>query len=1023
MIELPQIDGRKAKEIMQEIYDKAKQYTPEWKSSLEEVDGGYALIKLFADMFEETIDRLNQVPYKYYLEFLNFLGVGSNDINAATGTVKFNMVGNLDKSVSIPAGTQIYYNQENEDEDADGRIIFETQEDFASTPSLLGNMYSVDPKKDIIERLNPESSIVFFSPNIKNNIQNHLFAIAADDVLLLNSNADITLKVKNTKLMYLNKEIAQQLSNKDLVSWFFFDEEGNRMGFEDVYLKQDEIHLIKKNHAPIGMTELRLGKGKTYGKEEESVDDAVDREEDSLSARWLICEFNREQEYGEELMANSIFLGSSSVIEDTQGNLKLDVAYANDSTIDIKDGGYCFGRQLMPYDCFYMASKQVFSKKGATIHLKFNLGVVLKEIGVEDTGTQYDFAQKYIIEKKPEDIRRRDEIFISNVAWEYWNGLGWTTLQVKGSTNPFNGTFVGDIEFECPEDFQMSMQNAIENYWIRVRIMEVQNEFSMYANMLLPVVKEITLDFDYAQNLREAEKVFTENNCVKKSYLPSGENMVFTLYKGLEDTEHAMYMHFDAAPSGYPVNLYFEVEGNAYDERVITFQYLGKDLEKKYAWRDIKVIDRTNALTNSGIISLYIPADLQKMMLFGEEGYWLRVISKDLKYNEQTKLPVVNGIYMNAANIVQKETIDNMYFPSSIHEVNKRIILPRGPVLETEIWINEIATITKFEMSELMTEYPDRIQIEYDGAGNISEFWIKWCRVDSLEEAESNDRVYVLDHYERSITFGDGHKGKVVPYNENANIRIKYSCGGGRRGNISKQNEPNLVTSISYVNSIENIQPACGGSDKHNITVLEKIGPYKLKHRNRAITKEDFENMILEKFAVIKDVKCFPNFDQEGNIKSGFVTLVIRPENVENRSYNLLLCQEVYHYLAEVTGCELIASKRLYVIPARIIQINATVKIKLQSYEYAATLEKEIINALERYFNSGRSGGNRKIGEMVNRGELFDLINKIKYVSYVEEINLEGIYYQNSIKKMISLDEKTDLKYYVMISGKHTVKM
>lgn len=1021
MIELPQIDGRKEEDILLEIYKKSKLYTPEWKFNREEMDGGAVLVKLFAQMFEETIDRFDQVPYKYYLEFLNLLGVGSDDINAATGTIKFNMVGNLDENVFIPAGTQIYYEETTEDENTDGRVLFETQTDFVATPSSLRNIFSVDPKKDIIERVDKNEWINFFNPNAKNNIQSHFFAIAAEDVLFFSGKMDVTLKIKNTKLMYLNKEINEVLANKDLVTWFFYDENREEVVFEEVYLKQDEIHLIKNNYKEISQVNLNDKPSNTL--EDKIPLESGNIDSSGINARWIVCRFKSDSIQQEELISDSLFIGSSSIVNEKQAELSLDLAYANDSTIDIKEGGYCFGKQLMPYDCFYMASSEVFSKRGATIHIKLDLGIVPKEIGVEDLGIQYDFAKKYIIEKKPEDIRRREEITVSNVVWEYWNGLGWTALPIKGLTNPFNGTFQGDIEFVCPKDFQPSMQNAIENYWIRVRILDIQNEFSTYANMMLPIVKRISLDFDYGNELREAEIVFTENNCNKKVYYPKGENQVLTLYKTLQETEHAMYMNFDAKPNGYPVNLYFDVEGNTYDDRVIIFQYLGQDIEKKYAWRDIKVIDQTNALTNSGIVSLYIPSDFKEMNLFGEEGYWLRIISKDLKYKHQESLPVVKGIYMNAVNITQKETIGEVYFASAIHEANKKIILPRGPVLEAEVWINEIAEISKFEMNQLLKEQPDQVAIEYDGAQNISEFWVRWNPIDSIEEAKSNDRVYVLSHYENSITFGDDHKGKVVPYNENANIKVQYSCGGGKRGNLEKQREPNLVTSISYVSSIENIQPTCGGSDKHDMAILEKIGSYKLKSRNRAVTKEDFENIILEKFAVIKDVKCFSNFDQDGNIKYGNVTIVIRPDNVENRTYCLLLCQEVYEYLKGVTSCELIESGRLHIIPAVIIQINAEVKVKVEDYEYAASLEKEIINILDKYFNNGAGTGSRKIGETVNRGELFDLINQVKYVSYVEEISLEGIYYEGNVRKMIPLNEKTNLKYNVMVSGKHIVKM
>ncbi|MEM5817628.1 MAG: hypothetical protein AAGU16_07145, partial [Desulfitobacterium hafniense] len=64
---IPRIDSRKASDLLQIIKGKAGIYTPEWKYERSVMDGGAALAELFAQMFGETIDRLNRMPYKHYL--------------------------------------------------------------------------------------------------------------------------------------------------------------------------------------------------------------------------------------------------------------------------------------------------------------------------------------------------------------------------------------------------------------------------------------------------------------------------------------------------------------------------------------------------------------------------------------------------------------------------------------------------------------------------------------------------------------------------------------------------------------------------------------------------------------------------------------------------------------------------------------------------------------------------------------------------------------------------------------------
>ena len=57
---------------------------------------------------------------------------------------------------------------------------------------------------------------------------------------------------------------------------------------------------------------------------------------------------------------------------------------------------------------------------------------------VKAVGARYDFTQP-IIDKKNSVEQKADDVCVSEVVWEYYNGLGWRSLAVKGSRNPFAG--------------------------------------------------------------------------------------------------------------------------------------------------------------------------------------------------------------------------------------------------------------------------------------------------------------------------------------------------------------------------------------------------------------------------------------------------------------------------------------------------------------------------------------------------------------------------------------------------------
>ena len=72
-IKPPNLDDRRYEDILVEARSLIPQYCPEW-TNLGDADPGMTLVQLFAWMTELTIYRLNRVPDKTYIHFLNFIG-------------------------------------------------------------------------------------------------------------------------------------------------------------------------------------------------------------------------------------------------------------------------------------------------------------------------------------------------------------------------------------------------------------------------------------------------------------------------------------------------------------------------------------------------------------------------------------------------------------------------------------------------------------------------------------------------------------------------------------------------------------------------------------------------------------------------------------------------------------------------------------------------------------------------------------------------------------------------------------
>lgn len=102
-IKPPNLDDRRYADILAEARRLIPQYCPEW-TNLSDADPGMTLVQLFAWMTELTIYRLNRVPDKTYVHFLNFIGEERKRARPAVGPVTFTP--RVDRPVELPPFTR-----------------------------------------------------------------------------------------------------------------------------------------------------------------------------------------------------------------------------------------------------------------------------------------------------------------------------------------------------------------------------------------------------------------------------------------------------------------------------------------------------------------------------------------------------------------------------------------------------------------------------------------------------------------------------------------------------------------------------------------------------------------------------------------------------------------------------------------------------------------------------------------------------------------------------------------------------
>ena len=130
VLPVPDLDDRTFQDIVNEARRRIPLYCPEWTDH-NLSDPGITLIELFAWMTEMIIYRLNKVPDKNYVKFLELIGVELAPAASASTDVSFLLSASQPIAITIPRGTEVS-TVRTETEEA---IEFTTLEDVRVEPA------------------------------------------------------------------------------------------------------------------------------------------------------------------------------------------------------------------------------------------------------------------------------------------------------------------------------------------------------------------------------------------------------------------------------------------------------------------------------------------------------------------------------------------------------------------------------------------------------------------------------------------------------------------------------------------------------------------------------------------------------------------------------------------------------------------------------------------------------------------------------------------------------------------------
>jgi predicted phage baseplate assembly protein len=141
----PNLDDRTFQQLVDDAKRLVQQRCPEWTDH-NVSDPGVTLIETFAWMTDQLLYRLNRVPDRHYVKFLEMIGVRLFPPTAASAPVTFWLSAPASESLTVPAGTEVATARSSTDEP----VGFETLEPLTIVPCSLANVASAPASDEIV---------------------------------------------------------------------------------------------------------------------------------------------------------------------------------------------------------------------------------------------------------------------------------------------------------------------------------------------------------------------------------------------------------------------------------------------------------------------------------------------------------------------------------------------------------------------------------------------------------------------------------------------------------------------------------------------------------------------------------------------------------------------------------------------------------------------------------------------------------------------------------------------------------
>ncbi|SEL12147.1 putative baseplate assembly protein [Nitrosovibrio tenuis] len=933
-----------------------------------------ATVHIFARYCELLIERLNRVPQSYHGAFLRMLGATPAPAIPAWVPLTFTPVKSTQNFTAIvPRSTQVSAPAEDK---SDPLVIFETIKDLTLVQAELKRAIAVNTyqliRADVNSILSTEAAASSTEPAPLAD------AIPLERVIDIGQPAIIGVPKLTRLRLKLELDRPVSLPSGCKIEW-------------GIPSEADFMPLMPELDSTAGLTqsgELVFAPPEKW----------PSRTIASETMPWLTCRLRSTALLPFAPDQNKAYSALINRIE-VLGYRSLDAvpptgAFYNGVSLDVSRDFFPLGERPRFGDVFYLLS-EIFAAPGTKIVLDIKL--------TNPSGA---------MESPIPPVSKKGN---PRLRWDIHTASGWVALDCTDGT--LSLTQDGSLEFQVPEDAKPTMLNGIDGGWIRARLIggsyaaeETPANYISLPPMSPPAIAAMHLisiqelgpmppeclivESDLAYRKMDAVKPFNP--------FPAPAEEGFMLYLGLSSLRGA------SALDGQTLSLYFlpwNGGRRVFREEEISFKETAMprwQVLTASGWRDCKVNDTTRGSRRPGIIEVQLPDGLSKWqdsILDPErQFFWLRIV-RNAGNTDQPYYP--RRLLLNTVLAAQTLRLTDELLGSSNGRPQQIFYTLRKPVIgSATLQVREPVTKTDEQTGsgfETTRHSPGAINVAR-APGN--EEWISWSEVEDFSASDSHSRHYILDRLTGSVRFGDGVNGRIPPSGAN-NIRLhEYHTGGGIRGNRPVATVTQLHTTIPYVESVINHEPAASGQDQEDFDSLNRGAVTFLRHRDRAVGIDDYADLANKASPEVARAKCVPACHVQGTLgtesKLGSVCVIVVPKSnqVSNHVSDEMRPQPSFDLLKNVK--EFLDHRRpigvdLTMLGPEYVSIGVTAELAWARDQSTADALAECEKRLNRFLHpitGGPDGLGWEFGQRPHASDFYPLLGGIEGLGYIRALEV-----------------------------------